>query len=260
MWQMEGKVQLLYLGDVAPAGKNVSVGPWVPPADVVPGDESRILFNWELPMGDTTNPVPRSAGPRLMASPDALSLIKPWSPGFAALANNHVLDAGEHGLAYTVESLNKAGFVTVGAGRNREDISKPLIWETSAGRLAVVNWVFPETTPDWMSEPGPNCWPGFAAAERTIGELKRDSDWVTVVVHWSDELFPYPRLEDRDIARHLADMGVDLIVGHHPHVVRGMELIGTCPVFYSLGNFYFSDFCDERGEWLARRLPGTVKG
>ena len=38
-----------------------------------------------------------------------------------------------------------------------------------------------------------------------------------------------------------ADLGVTAIIGHHPHVVRGMEIIDSCPVFYSIGNFYFSE-------------------
>ena len=56
-------------------------------------------------------------------------------------------------------------------------------------------------------------------------KAKGEADWVMVVVHWSDELFPYPRPEDRATARELAQMGADLVVGHHPHVVRGMEII-----------------------------------
>ena len=44
-----------------------------------------------------------------------------------------------------------------------------------------------------------------------------------VVVHWSDEHFPYPLVEDRQIARRIPESGADIIIGHHPHVVRGME-------------------------------------
>lgn len=234
-------MQLLCIGDVALADENVLQWVWMPPGGVIPGDEVRILFNWELPIGDTINPVPRSSGPRLLAHPDSPNVVRRWSPGFATLATNHILDAGEEGLANTLGSLNRAGFTTVGAGRTREEITRPLFWETAEGRLAVVNWVFPETHPDWMSVPGPNCWPGLEGAKRTIQKLKHKTDWVLIVAHWSDEYFPYPRPEDRAIARELARMGADLVVGHHPHVVRGMEIIGSCPVFYSVGNFYFSD-------------------
>jgi len=256
----EVTLELLCIGDVALAGEHLPPGEWMPPGGVTPGDGTRILFNWELPIGATINPIPRSSGPRLLASPDSVRVIRRWSPGFAALATNHILDAGEEGLAATADSLRQAGFVTVGAGQTQEEVTRPLFWETAEGRLAIVNWVFPETHPDWMSVPGPNCWPGLQEAKRTIQMLKRQADWVLVLVHWSDELFPYPRPQDRVIAHELAQMGPDLIVGHHPHVVRGIEIFNTCPVFYSIGNFYFSDFADGHGKWIARTAPRNREG
>ena len=152
------------------------------------------------------------------------------------------------------------GFTTVGAGRNREEIERALFWETSEGRLAILNWVFPETHPDWMAVPGPNCWPGTEEAGQTIGDLKCIVDWVLVVVHWSDELFSYPRPEDRAVARELARMGADLVIGHHPHVVRGMEIIGDCAVFYSIGDFFFSDIPDGESGWVSKRAPRNREG
>ena len=104
-------------------------------------------------------------------------------------------------------------------------LRKPLIWETKEGKLAIVNWIFPETNPDWMAIPGPNCFPGVNQAKQVICDLKQDNDWVMVLAHWSDELFPYPRLEDRIIAQEFAHTGLDIFVGHHPHVVRGFEVL-----------------------------------
>jgi hypothetical protein len=126
--------------------------------------------------------------------------------------------------------------------------------------LAVVNWVFPETHPDWNAVPGPNCWPGVDEAKRTIHSLKYQADWVLVLVHWSDEDFSYPRPEDREIARQLIQMGADLIIGHHPHVVRGIERFNDSFIFYSLGNFYFSNFKDGSGKWIARQAPRNKEG
>jgi len=236
-------VQLLCLGDIAITDK--SLLPWGLPGDIRPGGETKVLFNWELPISDRVNPVPRSSGPRLVAHPDSWRVIQQWAPGFAALANNHILDGGEAGLAKTLERLSQAGFHMVGAGRTRDEIDRPLFWETAEGRVAILNWVFPETHPDWLSIPGPCCWPGLDRARETIQGLKRLADWVMLVAHWSDEHFSFPRPADRIMALELAQMGVDVVVGHHPHVVRGMERIGHCPVFYSIGNFFFSDLSDS---------------
>jgi hypothetical protein len=251
----KSKMQLLCVGDMALSENTLGKWEWSSGEDSSWGKEGRVLVNWELPLGERINIVPRSSGPRLLANPSSVHVIERWSPGFATLATNHILDAGEEGLAATIDLLKDGGFETVGAGRTQEEITAPLFWETSDGRLAIVNWVFPETHPDWMAMPGPNCWPGPREAERTIQSLKKTADWVLVVVHWSDELFPYPRHEDRVIARQLAHAGADWVVGHHPHVVRGMEIIASCPVFYSVGNFYFSDFPDQQGGWVARQAP-----
>jgi poly-gamma-glutamate synthesis protein (capsule biosynthesis protein) len=251
-------MQLLCLGDIALADSRLSNWVWSPPDGFVPDDSTKVLFNWELPVGNMLNPIPRSCGgPRLLSSPDSPGVIRSWAPGFAALATNHILDAGEDGLANTIKSLQQEGFITFGAGMTQEDINKPLIWETEEGKLVILNWVFPEANPDWSCVPGPNFWPGINEAKSIIRDFKHEVDWVMVLAHWSDELFSYPRPEDRTIARELVDAGMDLLVSHHPHVVRGMEVIRTCPVFYSLGNFYFSNFKNDSRDWHEKRAPRT---
>lgn len=253
-------MQLLCLGDIAITQSPLPGEYWPMPVEKNPGDSYRIIFNWEFPIGTEINPVPRVRGPRLLSSPKSPDLIKNWSPGFATMATNHVLDAGVTGLKTTLVELKKRNILTVGAGMEPGEIEKPLIWEAKEGRLGVINWVFPETHPDWMKVPGPNCWPGLERAQESIAALKKDTDWVMLILHWSDELFPNPRPEDRALARHLAGFGADLIVGHHPHVVRGMEMIGNCPVFYSLGNFYFSDFSQENHRNKVQSAPRNREG
>jgi hypothetical protein len=251
-------MQLLCLGDIA---LRDDISPiWPPPAGIAPRDDAKILFNWELPIGTEINTRPRSSGPRLLAHPCAPNVLRRWSPGFASLATNHILDAGEEGLFRTAQALNNLGFKTLGAGERPHEIAEPLYWTTSEGKLGIINWVFPETHPDWHHVPGPNCWPGLSEAEHIIKEIKQVADWVLVLVHWSDELFAYPRPEDREIARELASIGADLVIGHHPHIIRGMEVIGSCTVFYSLGNFYFSNYPDANGSWIARQAPRNREG
>lgn len=246
-------MKLLCIGDIAISKDDRLEGGWEPPIQLQ--QDTRILFNCELPIGFKVNPVERSSGPRLIAHPGTASILQAWAPGFAALANNHILDAGEPGLVNTIDQVQKAGLVTFGAGADQAEICKPIFWETQEGTLAMVNWVFPETHPDWRCIPGPNCWPGMDEAKNIIRGLKPQADWVMVQAHWSDELFPYPRPEDRDIAQELVEAGVDMWISHHPHVVRGMEQIGCCPVFYSLGNFYFSDFPATPTGILERQAP-----
>jgi poly-gamma-glutamate synthesis protein (capsule biosynthesis protein) len=253
-------MQLLCLGDVALAQSFLSDAVWAAPGGLMTGVETQVMFNWEFPLGEKVNSQPRESGRRFMAQPESIKRITNWAPGIATMATNHILDAGEEGLAGSIHALQKAGFRTVGAGIAPKEIAAPITWETAEGRLSIVNWVFAETHPDWMAVPGPNCWPGLTEARRTIQALKHSSDWVIVVVHWSDELFPFPLPADRATAQDLADMGADIVIGHHPHVVRGMELINTCPVFYSLGNFYFAEIKSKNGSWVSQEAPRNREG
>jgi poly-gamma-glutamate capsule biosynthesis protein CapA/YwtB (metallophosphatase superfamily) len=243
-------MKLLCLGDVAIGEEVPSERKWSPPGDFKPGNDEKIVFNWELPIGEQVNSNPRTSGPRLLVAPKKSQILEKWAPGFVTLATNHMLDANSDGLGKTIEELESIGFKTVGAGFSSESISEPLFWVTEEGRLSIINWVFPETNPEWMTVPGVNCWPGLKEAEAIIRDLKTKSNWLMLILHWSNELFGFPRPEDREIARSLAGLGVDIIIGHHPHVVRGFEMIGVCPVFYSLGNFFFSDFKDTDGQWI----------
>lgn len=246
-------MRLLCVGDIAITYHGTPT--WLPPLDIIPRDDVRILFNWELPIGETLNPIPRSSGPRILSHPDSVKAIQKWAPGFASLATNHILDGGEEELTRTLDVLHQAGFQTTGAGRSADEVRKPLFWETSEGRLAIVNWVFPETHPEGEVVPGPYCWPGLDVAKQIIRALKQQADWVFIFPHWSDEAFSYPRPEDREIAEGLIKAGADIIIGHHPHVVRGLEMIAGNAVFYSLGNFYFSEMRNQRGDWIFKPVP-----
>ncbi len=249
-------MQILCLGDIALSEKKFINLAWPLPNGFIPGEDAKILFNWELPLGNKINTTSRANNaPRILSFPESPKVIKQWAPGFAALATNHILDGGEKGLFNTITALQQEGFITVGAGRTQDEIKRPLVWETIEGRLGIINWVFPETHPDWMNIPGPHCWPGIDEAKKEIQILKNEVDWVMILAHWSDELFPHPRPEDRMIAQELVNAGIDLMVCHHPHVVRGMEFINNCPIFYSLGNYYFSNSLDSSGKKIANWAP-----
>ena len=251
-------MQLLCVGDIALLDEFVAREVWEIPKVTTDNDQLRILFNWEFPIGDAINPKPRSSGPRYKAHSDSPSVLQKWPPSYAALANNHLLDAGEQGVIKTMQTLKELGFTILGAGQTEEEITRPVFWETSEGRLAIINWVFPETHPECQNLPGPNCWPGHEKAEQIIRDLKRQVDWVLIRAHWSDEAFAYPRPEERIMARELARMGADLVIGDHPHVVRGMEIINSCPVYYSIGNYYFSHERTYYGSWNQRALRNHI--
>ncbi|MBR3661150.1 MAG: CapA family protein [Bacilli bacterium] len=78
-------------------------------------------------------------------------------------------------------------------------------------------------------------------------ERYRDKvDLLMVAMHWGTEYMTYPTSEQKEIAKYLSSLGVDLIIGCHPHVIEPIEYIGDTLVIYSLGNFVSSQVGVER--------------
>ncbi len=70
----------------------------------------------------------------------------------------------------------------------------------------------------------------------------RESDLQVVYVHWGEEYALRQNSNQRSVATKYIEYGADLIIGHHPHVVQGIEVIEGVPVFYSLGNYIFDQY------------------
>ena len=70
---------------------------------------------------------------------------------------------------------------------------------------------------------------------------KHPTKKLIIIFHWDYEFELYPQPAHRQLAFELIDMGVNAIIGHHPHIVQGFEVYKNKPIFYSLGNFYFPD-------------------
>ncbi|WP_295455369.1 CapA family protein [uncultured Thiodictyon sp.] len=90
--------------------------------------------------------------------------------------------------------------------------------------------------------------PSWLLAQR-LRLARRLANLVVVSVHWGTELLDWPTTEQRQAARWLISQGVDLIVGHHPHVVQPAQCLDGKPVFYSLGNHVFD-----------QKYPATKEG
>jgi poly-gamma-glutamate synthesis protein (capsule biosynthesis protein) len=83
-----------------------------------------------------------------------------------------------------------------------------------------------------------------------IGEQKKAGRVVIVLPHWGNEYITAPQENQRALARRMAAAGADIILGGHPHVPQGIELIDGVPVVYSLGNFVFDQRIPETWEGL----------
>ena len=75
---------------------------------------------------------------------------------------------------------------------------------------------------------------------KRIAEMKKEVDIVVLSIHWGVERSTTPRKQEINLAEKAIDSGADIVVGHHPHVLQGIQVYKGKPIFYSLGNFVFN--------------------
>lgn len=154
------------------------------------------------------------------------------------LANNHIFDYGENGVSETLNYLKKHNIKFFGVSSEKD--SHYSIVENNNKKIALFGFC------SKTSNPVIKCGKYKLSLLENIDyneiiNVKKKVDFVIVNIHWGIEQFKMPRYEDTLIAKKLIDLGVNLIVGHHPHVLQPIEKYKNKYIFYSIGNFIFSD-------------------
>jgi poly-gamma-glutamate synthesis protein (capsule biosynthesis protein) len=173
------------------------------------------------------------------AAPELVHRLADAGVDVVSLANNHALDYGVSALFETIEHARAAGLAIVGAGRNAAEAYAPALVETDGGTVAVVS-LSQVLSPGWAAtadRPGLASGHDRAASIAAVTEAAELADTVVVSIHWGRELDRCASAGQRDLARALVAAGADVILGHHPHVLQGIDRIDGAVVAYSLGNF-----------------------
>lgn len=174
------------------------------------------------------------------SDPESLGYIKTaFKSPVLSFANNHMYDMSDTGFVDTLANTEEYDVRYIGFGKNRKDAFRYEIFgdDVKAGVFAVMYKRFKGT----LNKPflGPGYETMIDEIRETIEELRPKVDYVVMVYHGGKEFMDLPDPEKRELLRGFLDMGCDVIVSHHPHVVQGYEYIDGKPVFYSLGNFLF---------------------
>lgn len=175
--------------------------------------------------------------------PKYVQILLDMGVDIVSLANNHSLDFGAEALQDTFATLDEAWILYAGAGDTKERAEQLQVIEVNGQKIGFLAATRVIPVSEWNIEYGQ---PGlFAAYDDTrltecIREAKKECDFLTVYVHWGIEREAYPQEYQRDIAKNCFAAGADLVIGAHPHVLQGIEFIEGKPVFYSLGNYVFS--------------------
>ena len=159
-----------------------------------------------------------------------------------SLANNHAFDYEVEGYENAVKELSLREFKTI--GQPGDVASSSLIYETVGGKQLAI-----------LAIEAVSRLPEISDLLPLLNKASLSSDIQIVYIHWGEEYITTHNKSQERLAHALIDEGIDIIVGHHPHVVQDIEIYKQGLIFYSLGNFIFDQyFSDEVQVGLQLRI------
>jgi poly-gamma-glutamate capsule biosynthesis protein CapA/YwtB (metallophosphatase superfamily) len=209
------------------------------------GPDARIV-NLETSVTRNDEPWPKGINYRM--NPANVGCLTAGGIDVCVLANNHVLDYAHAGLEETLDTLQRAGLATAGAGRTLAEARRPAVTDLAAGSRVVVhgfgtrssgippNWAATEDRPgvDFLADLSEKT---SAMIEQRVAAVRRSGDITIVSVHWGSNWgYKVPSAHTR-FARRLIDGGVDIVHGHSSHHPRPIEVYRGRIIFYGCGDF-----------------------
>ncbi len=202
------------------------------------------MINLETPLAGE----PYKGYPQFSA-PDAYARdLKNLGFNLFCCANNHAVDQYNKGLLRTINVLDSLGIKHTGIYRDKvqRDTTYPLLLKIKGLRIALLNATY-STNGLVPKHPVKVNMIDFDELRADISKARlMEPDLLIAVMHWGGEYLRKPDSYQKRVAQFLADEGVDVIIGHHPHVVQPVEWITATIdsiekqvlVVWSLGNFY----------------------
>ncbi len=185
-----------------------------------------------------------SSYPRFNAPKEVGDAFLDLGFNLVSLANNHTLDKGKEGIYSSLDYWrNKENIMTAGSYSSEENRITPNIMEKNGITYALLAYT---TTTNGLNtfkdEPYLITVYDEELVKADIERLRDKVDLLMVSMHWGEEYTHTPTTEQKDIAEYLASLNVDIVIGHHPHVVQPIDFIDDTMVIYSLGNFIASQY------------------
>lgn len=211
------------------------------------------MCNLEAPVIKKEEPI-KKIGPVLHQYEDSISYLNTIGFNAFALANNHILDHGFDGLKNTLKVIKDANMKCYGAHIDSEKIYEPFVFEKNNLKVAIFS----------ASEYHVNCgcdmhyaWLFSNKLIENIKHYREKCDYIIINCHGGLELVPLPLPEFRQKYQELCDIGVDVVIGHHPHCIQGVEHYKNSIIFYSLGDFLWK-FKDNKHNYKSLMVILTL--
>lgn len=197
----------------------------------------------------------------LKCQPEAFQAIVDASFSVVSLANNHILDYGDLGLKDTIDILDLHHILHCGAGSNLSKARKPGIINKRGITFGFLSYAM-KGVQSASTNSGGAAWIDSEHIFRDMEALRFYVDHIIISLHSGLEFIDYPHPDHRNLCLEIANRSASLIIGHHPHVIHGIEMVKNCLIAYSLGNLIFDtmlmDYKTERSrQGLALRCRFT---
>lgn len=181
------------------------------------------------------------------ADPSKIQSLLDGGISAVSLANNHVLDYSKEGLFETLETLDNAGILHVGAGKNSQEAKQPVILEKLGIKIGIL--AYTDNEPTWIAKndiPGTNYITigDIEVVKNDIINIRKQVDVLVVSIHWGPNMRERPPQYFIQFAHQLIDSGVDIIHGHSAHIFQGVELYKNGLIMYDTGDFVDDYFVD----------------
>jgi Bacterial capsule synthesis protein PGA_cap len=187
-----------------------------------------VVTNFESAIALPHVPTP-SGGMQFSTALASLRILNDLSVTYASLANNHGRDYGEDGYQNAIAQLTKRGITPFGDPVRVSTTSLVYIpYGAEVIGIIGIHTLFNKPT--------------AADLQPLIRQLAASSSVQLAYIHWGNEYELMHSQSQADLAVLLVELGIDGIVGHHPHVTQDIVMVAGVPVFYSLGNFIFDQY------------------
>lgn len=156
------------------------------------------------------------------------------------LANNHAMDYGADGLMNTINVLMESSIKPLGGGMDNNSSHNPVFITKNGIKVGFLGYsTFPPEGYVYLEDKPDIARFSNSLTSVDIKKTRSQCDFLIVTFHWGKEFSYFPSDLQREMAHLAIDSGCDMVVGHHPHVLQGIEKYKGKSIFYSLGNFVF---------------------
>lgn len=226
--------------DAKETGKGIEgldFGPLLAGAKPVISKADLAICHMETPVGEPKGPF--EGYPEFLVPPQILTTLKDVGYDTCSTASNHSFDHGMKGVRNTLDAMDEVGLGHTGSARSREESQKINIREVNGVKVAhlAYSWEsFLNPTPkkeSWAF----NRLDTDAIKKAETRARQQGAEVVILSVHWGLEHYNEPSVPQLELARRLTEeTGIDLVIGHHAHVVQPIQKLNGTWIAYGLGN------------------------